>query len=169
MAMLSPKEIINLTIRDLLADSSLEFHKQGSVLTFSTPEGVISIQLKGRGAKDAAKAAAKGTKARGPKKGSRPPRPHRPGSRAARLEPKAMALRAGGKTQKEVAEILQIKQAYVSVLERQAKLRIDAGGAPVAPVDEDPIAPEVQAPEVQAPEVQAPEVETPETETEQQD
>lgn len=166
MAMLSPKEILNLTIRDLLADSSLEFHKQGSVLTFSTPEGVISIQLKGRGAKAAGKAAAKGTetKARGPKKGSRPPRPHRPGSRAAMLEPKVMALRAEGKTQKEVAEILQIKQAYVSVLERQAKIRIAAGGAPVAPVDEDPVASEVQASEVQAPEV-----ETPETETEQQD
>ena len=157
MAMLSPKEILNLTIRDLLADSSLEFHKQGSVLTFSTPEGVISIQLKGRGAKAATKGTE--TKARGPKKGSRPPRPHRPGSRAAMLEPKVMALRAEGKTQKEVAEILQIKQAYVSVLERQAKARIAAGGAPVAPVDEDPVAPEVQAPEVK----------TPETETEQQD
>lgn len=162
MAMLSPKEILNLTIRDLLADSSLEFHKQGSVLTFSTPEGVISIQLKGRGAKAAAKGTE--TKARGPKKGSRPPRPHRPGSRAAMLEPKVMALRAEGKTQKQVAEILQIKQAYVSVLERQAKIRIAAGGAPVAPVDEDPVASEVQASEVQAPEV-----ETPETETEQQD
>ncbi len=158
MAFMSPTKILDLTIRDLLADTSLEFHKQGSILTFSTPDGVISIQLKGRGAKVATNGTE--TKAtRGPKKGSRPPRPHRPGSRAAILEPKIMALRAEGKTQKEVAEILQIKQAYVSVLERQAKARIAAGGAPVAPVTEETVAPEVQAPEV----------ETPETETEQQD
>ena len=144
MAFMSPTKILDLTIRDLLADTSLEFHKQGSILTFSTPDGVISIQLKGPETKAT----------RGPKKGSRPPRPHRPGSRAAILEPKIMALRAEGKTQKEVAEILQIKQAYVSVLERQAKARIAAGGAPVAPVTEETVAPEVQAPEVETPETE---------------
>ena len=47
MALMSPAKILDLTISDLLADTSLEFHKQGSILTFSTPDGVISIQLKG--------------------------------------------------------------------------------------------------------------------------
>lgn len=150
MAFMSPTKILDLTIRDLLADTSLEFHKQGSILTFSTPDGVISIQLKGRGAKVATKGTE--TKAtRGPKKGSRPPRPHRPGTRAAELEPKVMALRAEGKTQKEVADILQIKQAYVSILERHAKACIAAGTAAVAE----------PAPEA--------ETEAPETEAEQQD
>lgn len=157
MALLSPSEILNLTISDLLADPSLEFYKQGSTITFSTPDGIITIEPKlDCGAKTAkAEKASRPEKTKGSKKRGRPrlkkgqpPRPHRPGSRAALLEPQIMALRAEGKTQREIAEILHIKQGYVSTLERQAKKRVAAGGAPVAPVASvtaEPKAPETAA------------------------
>ena len=97
MAIPSPKNIMKMTIRDLLADPSLEFHKEGSTLTFSTPDGVITIQPP-KGSK--AKAAKTGTGTPGRKRGPKGPRAN---SRVMELGPKILELRDQGKPQREIA------------------------------------------------------------------
>lgn len=108
-----PKDIMKMTIRDLLADPSLEFHKEGSTLTFSTPDGVITIQPP-KGGK--AKAAKTDTGTPGRKRGPKGPRAN---SRIMTLGPKIIELRDQGKTQREIGQILGISTPYVSNLENR--------------------------------------------------
>ena len=116
MAIPLPKDIMKMTIRDLLADPSLEFHKEGSTLTFSTPDGVITIQPP-KGGK--AKAGTPGRK-RGPKG-------PRANSRVMELGPKILELREQGKPQREIGEILGISTPYVSNIEKKYRDALAAG------------------------------------------
>lgn len=121
MAIPSPKNIMKMTIRDLLADPSLEFHKEGSTLTFSTPDGVITIQPP-KGGK--AKAAKTGTGTSGCKRGPKGPRAN---SRVMELGPKILELREQGKTQREIGQILGISTPYVSNIEKKYRDALAAG------------------------------------------
>lgn len=121
MAIPSPKNIMKMTIRDLLADSNLEFHKEGSTLTFSTPDGVITIQPP-KGGK--AKAAKTGTGTSGCKRGPKGPRAN---SRVMELGPKIIELREQGKTQREIGQILGISTPYVSNIEKKYRDALAAG------------------------------------------
>ena len=112
MAIPSPRDIMKMTVRQLLDDPNLEFHKKGSVLIFSTPDGVITIQPpKGGKAKAAQTDIVTGCK-RGPKS-------PRADSRIMTLGPKIIELRDQGKTQREIGQILGISTPYVSNLEKR--------------------------------------------------
>ena len=112
MAIPSPRDIMKMTVRQLLDDPNLEFHKKGSVLIFSTPDGVITIQPpKGGKAKAAQTDIVTGCK-RGPKG-------PRADSRIMTLGPKIIELRDQGKTQREIGQILGISPPYVSNLENR--------------------------------------------------
>ena len=113
MAIPSPKNIMKMTIRDLLADPSLEFHKEGSTLTFSTPDGVITIQPP-KGSK--AKAAKTGTGTPGRKRGPKGPRAN---SRIMTLGPKIIELREQNKTQREIGQILGSNLRHLDPLRKQ--------------------------------------------------
>ena len=126
MAIPSPKNIMKMTIRDLLADSNLEFHKEGSTLTFSTPDGVITIQPP-KGGK--AKAAKTGTGTSGCKRGPKGPRANSRVMefRVMELGPKILELRGQGKPQREIGEILGISTPYVSNIEKKYRDALAAG------------------------------------------
>lgn len=112
MAIPSPRDIMKMTVRQLLDDPNLEFHKKGSVLIFSTPDGVITIQPpKGGKAK-----AAQTDIVTGCKRGPKGPRAN---SRIMTLGPKIIELREQGKTQREIGQILGISTPYVSNLENR--------------------------------------------------
>lgn len=118
---LTPQAIMNMTVGELMADPNLEVHKQGSVLTFNTPEGIITIQPRTRPATLAAPK-------RGRKKAAAPaaeaePRKRKRLSKVNSLEPKIKALRAEGKKQSEIAAILQKSQSYISTIERKMRDR----------------------------------------------
>lgn len=118
---LTPQAIMNMTVGELMADPNLEVHKQGSVLSFTTPEGIITIQPR---TSPAAPAAPK----RGRKKAAAPaaeaaPRKRKRLSKVNSLEPKIKALRAEGKNQSEIAAILQKSQSYISTIERKMRDR----------------------------------------------
>lgn len=130
MAIPSPTDIMNMTIRDLLADPDLEFHKEGSTLTFSTAEGIITIQPPKDGKVKAA-SPAKTTKvpkltkvipssSSGHKRGPKGPRPN---SRIMEFGPKILELRAQHKTHREIGEILGVSTAYVGNIERKFRTR----------------------------------------------
>ena len=120
MAIPSPRDIMKMTVRQLLDDPNLEFHKKGSVLIFSTPDGVITIQPpKGGKAK-----AAQTDIVTGCKRGPKGPRAN---SRIMTLGPKIIELREQGKTQREIGEILGISTPYVSNIEKKYRDALAAG------------------------------------------
>lgn len=121
MAIPSPRDIMNMTVRQLLDDPNLEFHKQGALLIFSTPDGVITIQPP-KGGK--AKAAKTGTGTPGRKRGPKGPRAN---SRVMELGPKILELREQNKTQREIGEILGISTPYVSNIEKKYRDALAAG------------------------------------------
>lgn len=112
MAIPSPRDIMKMTVRQLLDDPNLEFHKKGSVLIFSTPDGVITIQPP----KDGKAKAAQTDIVTGCKRGPKSPRAD---SRIMTLGPKIIELRDQGKTQREIGQILGISTPYVSNLENR--------------------------------------------------
>lgn len=103
---------MKMTVRQLLDDPNLEFHKKGSVLIFSTPDGVITIQPP----KDGKAKAAQTDIVTGCKRGPKSPRAD---SRIMTLGPKIIELRDQGKTQREIGQILGISTPYVSNLENR--------------------------------------------------
>lgn len=120
MAIPSPRDIMKMTVRQLLDDPNLEFHKKGSVLIFSTPDGVITIQPpKGGKAK-----AAQTDIVTGCKRGPKGPRAN---SRIMTLGPKIIELREQGKTQREIGQILGISTPYVSNIEKKYRDALAAG------------------------------------------
>lgn len=112
MAIPSPRDIMKMTVRQLLDDPNLEFHKKGSVLIFSTPDGVITIQPPKGGKSKAAQTDI----VTGCKRGPKGPRAD---SRIMTLGPKIIELRDQGKTQREIGQILGISTPYVSNLENR--------------------------------------------------
>ena len=124
---------MKMTVRQLLDDPNLEFHKKGSVLIFSTPDGVITIQPpKGGKAKAAQTDIVTGCKRgpKGPRANSRimtlGPNP-RANSRIMTLGPKIIELREQGKTQREIGQILGISTPYVSNIEKKYRDALAAG------------------------------------------
>lgn len=115
---LAPQDVMGKTLRELMADPSVEINRKGNILTLNTGREIITIRpCSNDGAQEQGNVTAENANASaGPSAAKR-----NRGQPITQLKSKIVELRAAGKTQREVAEILGTTQANISKIEREMK------------------------------------------------
>ncbi len=113
---LAPQDVMGKTLRELMVDPSVEINRKGNILTLNTGREIITIRpCSNDGAQEQGNVTAENASA-SPSAAKR-----NRGQPITQLKSKIVELRAAGKTQREVAELLGTTQANISKIEREMK------------------------------------------------
>ena len=115
---LAPQDVMGKTLRELMVDPSVEINRKGNILTLNTGREIITIRpCSNDGAQEQGNVTAENANASASPSAAKRNR----GQPITQLKSKIVELRAAGKTQREVAELLGTTQANISKIEREMK------------------------------------------------